>query len=328
MTDIPFQTLTIDHVLDTVEYTLQQKLTSLCIPRNSYINRVYELERADSRERIIVKFYRPGRWPREMIQTEHDFLKTLHEEELPVIPPLTCNGHTLHSTTLNLEPRTLNNIFFAIFPKKGGRAIDEFDRALWEQTGRLLARIHNIGKTWSQPNRLHWTPDIASQQHLETLHSTGVIPIDFQTSFNRVTEQLLQRIQPLFTGVDCLLLHGDCHRGNFIHRPGEGLFLVDFDDMAVGPAVQDLWMLFPGHPEQCKQEISWFLEGYDLFREFRHGTFRLIPALRGMRLIHFAAWCAIQSREPHFKHHFPHWGTARYWNELIRDLQGVMEEVF
>ncbi|MFH1428382.1 MAG: phosphotransferase, partial [Candidatus Margulisiibacteriota bacterium] len=132
MINNPFQILTHDYVLNTVEQTLGQKLTNLFLPRNSYINRVYELELADSRERIIVKFYRPGRWTRAMIQTEHDFLRTLASEELPVIPPLAYNGQTLHS---------YDGILLAVFHKKGGRAVDEFDKDLWQQTGRLLARI-------------------------------------------------------------------------------------------------------------------------------------------------------------------------------------------
>lgn len=42
-----------------------------------------------------------------------------------------------------------------------------------------------------------------------------------------------------------------------------------------------------------------------------------------MRQIHFAAWCAIQAKEAQFKHHFPHWGTIQYWNELIKDIQAI-----
>jgi Ser/Thr protein kinase RdoA (MazF antagonist) len=62
-----WQNLTHDSVLHAVEKTLQEKLSNLLLPRNSYINRVYELEKHDSRERFIVKFYRPGRWTEEMI---------------------------------------------------------------------------------------------------------------------------------------------------------------------------------------------------------------------------------------------------------------------
>ncbi|MFH0887060.1 MAG: hypothetical protein V1843_02710, partial [bacterium] len=66
-----------DTVLQSIESTTGEKLTNLFIKRNSYINRVYELEKASSKERIIVKFYRPGRWSDNMILEEHAFLKDL-----------------------------------------------------------------------------------------------------------------------------------------------------------------------------------------------------------------------------------------------------------
>jgi len=314
MTSSPFQSLTIDSLMDSVERVLEQKLSSLSIPRNSYINRVYELEIADSKERIIVKLYRPGRWSKAQIQTEHDFLRILAEKEIQVIAPLSFQGQTLHGH---------EDILFTIFPKKGGRSSDEFDKEIWEQTGRLLGRIHALGETLDHPDRIIWRPDIATNHHLEAINSARVVPLDFQQSFDRATNLFLKRIEPFFDSAKFILLHGDCHRGNFIYRPGEGQFLVDFDDMCIGPAVQDLWMLLPDIPENCQQELSWFLAGYNMFREFPETEIELVPALRGMRLIHFAAWCAIQSAEPHFKHHFPEWGYTRYWNELIKDLQVI-----
>ena len=57
-----WQTLDHDSVLNAVEKTLGEKLSSVLRQRNSYINRVYELEKHASRERFIVKVYRPGRW--------------------------------------------------------------------------------------------------------------------------------------------------------------------------------------------------------------------------------------------------------------------------
>ncbi|MFH1429148.1 MAG: phosphotransferase [Candidatus Margulisiibacteriota bacterium] len=178
-----------------------------------------------------------------------------------------------------------------------------------------------------RPDRIQWTPDVATKHHIEVLNSAGVIPPDYQPAFNRTAEQFLNRAMPLFASADFQPIHGDCHRGNIIHRPGEGLFLVDFDDMAIGPVVQDLWMLLPGRPDDCDNEINWFLQGYNLFGDFPHSLFKLVPALRGMRLIHFASWCAVQSNEEHFKHHFPEWGKTRYWNELVKDLQEVIQDI-
>jgi Ser/Thr protein kinase RdoA (MazF antagonist) len=87
-----------------------------------------------------------------------------------------------------------------------------------------------------------------------------------------------------------------------------------------------MWMLLPGTPDECPQELAWFIEGYETFREFPHSALPLIPSLRMMRIIHFAAWCAIQRNDLDFAEHFPDWGTTPYWNSLIRDLQQLDEQ--
>ena len=43
-----------------------------------------------------------------------------------------------------------------------------------------------------------------------------------------------------------------------------------------------------------------------------------------MRIIHYIAWLATQFKDPDFKTHFPESGTPRYWNEVIKELQGIV----
>lgn len=310
----------LDHnkILHAVEGTLNEKLSNLLLTRNSYINRVYELEKHDSRERFIVKFYRPGRWTVDMIAEEHQFLVELAEKEIPVIPPLLINNKTLHQ---------LNSIPFAIFPKKGGRALDEFKKDGWEEIGRLLARIHLIGATHKESKRITWQPSVATQHHLETLLKTDYLLPDFEKSFKQVAELFIKKAEPKFKNQEFLLLHGDCHKGNLIHRPNEGIYIVDFDDICFGPPIQDLWLLLPDAPENCENELEWLLKGYELFRPFDQRSLELVPLLRGMRIIHFASWLAVQSKESDFSTHFPKAGTAKYWNELIKELQEIAFQI-
>ena len=53
----------IDLVINLVERALGVRLTNLLRPLNSYIHRVYELEREEGGG-LVAKFYRPGRWTR------------------------------------------------------------------------------------------------------------------------------------------------------------------------------------------------------------------------------------------------------------------------
>ncbi|MFA6431699.1 MAG: serine/threonine protein kinase [Candidatus Margulisiibacteriota bacterium] len=316
-----WQALTHDTILDTVEAALQVKLSNLIIKRNSYINRVYELEEHDSRKRLIVKFYRPGRWTKEMILEEHQFLNELEASEIPVIPPLLINGQTLFLFTPNAQLHT--PIYFSLFPKKGGRALDEFDQPAWEEIGRLIARIHLVGAEHKSSQRITWRPAVATRQHLNILYNSNYLLPEFKSAMERVAEQFICKADPLFSDHTAILLHGDCHKGNLIHRPNEGSFIVDFDDICFGPAVQDLWLLLPDIPEKCENELSWFLKGYEVFRPFDRRSLELVPLLRGMRIIHFASWLAVQSKEPDFEKHFPKAGGAGYWRELINELQEI-----
>ncbi len=314
-----WQLLNHDKILNSVETTLNEKLSNLLLPRNSYINRVYELEKHDSRQRFIVKFYRPGRWTLDMIREEHLFLKELATKEIPVIPPLSFDNQTLFA---------LGSIPYAIFPKKGGRALDEFNKDGWEELGRLLARIHLISATHRSSHRVTWKPSVATQHHLEVLSETDYVLPDFKGSFRQICELFIKKAEPIFHDQEFILLHGDCHKGNLIHRPNEGIFIVDFDDMCCGSPIQDLWLLLPDAPENCENELSWFLKGYELFRPFDLDSLKLVPLLRGMRIIHFVSWLAIQSQESDFSKHFPKAGTARYWNELIKELQKITYQIY
>src|SRR5262249_62136400 len=60
-----FYALPPDRVLDAVEVG-GLRCTGRCLPLRAFENRVYEVELEDER-RLVVKFYRPGRWSRETI---------------------------------------------------------------------------------------------------------------------------------------------------------------------------------------------------------------------------------------------------------------------
>jgi Ser/Thr protein kinase RdoA (MazF antagonist) len=310
-----WQKISHNNVLNVVEKTIGQKLTNLYLSRNSYINRVFELELAASRDRVIVKFYRPERWTKSMIQTEHDLLANLAIEELAVIPPINYDGQTLFE---------FEGVFFAVFPKKGGRTMDELDKDQWQQIGRLIGRMHAISGNMEHPDRIIWRPQNATSKHLEVLGALKVIPKDYQQIFFSTVNSFISKYDSLFSKKEFILLHGDCHPGNFIYRPGEGIYIIDFDDMCIGPIAQDLWMLLPDEFDKCENEVAWFIEGYETFRDFPRRSLKLIPALRIMRIIHFASWCAIQSGEPGFKDHFPEWGTVKYWNETLKMIQELV----
>ena len=313
-----FGSLTPDAVLNAVETALGVSCSNVCRSLNSYINRVYEVGLADGGY-AIAKFYRPGRWSRAALQDELDFLRELHAAEVPVVPPLAGrDGQCLHAHA---------GAWFAVFPKKGGRPSDEPADNEWPQLGRLLARLHAVGAQHAPCDRIRIHPCHSTAGHLEYILASGTVAPQLQRAYEKMVRELIDDIASLFDGVELFRIHGDCHRGNILHRPGEGYHLLDFDDMAVGPAVQDFWLLLPDRLARARKEADLLLEGYETFMPFPYPTLRLIEPLRAMRFVHYTAWCARQKADGGFVRIAPDWGTAAFWQQEIADLETQRQEI-
>lgn len=307
-----FAALTPDHLLHAVEEALQVPLTGLTAPLPSYINRVYELETIRG-ERLVAKFYRPGRWAREALEDEHQFVHDCLDDEIPVVAPLVLpNGETVADA---------DGILFALFPKRSGREMTLHTPEDWRRLGMLVGRIHLSGSQQDAPHRLQLHPESTTIPEVQQLLDGGFISSGQADRFKEVTSRIIEMAMTAFEDVSFQRIHGDCHRGNILERTGEGLMVIDFDDMMMGPPVQDLWLLLPDHASQCRSELNLILEGYEQFMEFDDYSLRLVEILRAMRLIYFLAWCSTQSQDYRFQTQFPEWGTMQFWQREIGDLE-------
>lgn len=313
-----FFELTPDRVLDAVE-TSGIKCTGRCQALNSFENRVYDVEIESSdvaptgsrtENHRVVKFYRPGRWTREQILEEHAFLADLNVAEVPAVAPIPFeDGSTL---------RTLESgIHYCLFPRVGGRAPDELDEDSTRRIGRLLARIHQVGRTREAKTRIHLTPETYGIANLEYLLERRLIPDEFRERYETAAREICAITSPWFKETRVQRIHGDCHLGNFL-RGSTSWFFVDFDDMAVGPPVQDLWLLLPGRD---RQKLEVLLEGYEEIGDFDRTSLRLIEPLRALRFIHYTGWVARRWDDPAFPQAFPQFGTYRYWKDETEDLE-------
>ena len=313
-----FHRLTPDRIINLVEKALDRHCTNLCRPLISYINRVYELEAEDG-SGLIAKFYRPGRWSQEGLQDEHDFLFELAKREIPVITPLKLR----EGGSLGIY----ENIHFTVFPKTGGRSYDEYNDDQWLELGRLLGRTHNVGAMHLPKDRLTMAPDRSTRQQVDYILAGNFMPDDMLGRFRDLTDSLIDTISPLFNNRELIRIHGDCHFSNLIYRPDESFFIIDFDDMAVGPPVQDFWMLLPGYREDSLAEIEILLEGYEMFRDFDMKSLQLIEPLRAMRYLHYTAWCAHQFAEDGETRVDANFGSRHYWQIEMDDLEDQLEKI-
>jgi Ser/Thr protein kinase RdoA (MazF antagonist) len=316
MADPGFYSLTPDRVLDAVEIG-GLRCTGRCLPLRAFENRVYEVELEDER-RLVVKFYRPGRWSREAILDEHGFLAELAAAELPAVPPLDLGtGSTVAE---------IDGILYAAFPKVRGRTLDELDDERLRQIGRLIGRMHAIGAARDAPHRPRYTVERYVTEPLEVLLAGAVVPASFAGRYRDVASRIADAVAPPLARARAQRIHGDLHWGNIIWG-ADGPILLDFDDCLVGPPVQDLWLLSRGDSEEARRGREQLLQGYEVFREFDRSTLVLCEGLRAFRIIYISAWIARRWDDPSFRAGFPAFGTDSYWATEYEELYAIDESL-
>ena len=315
----PYQALTPDVMLDAVErFGVQCDGTFLAL--NSYENRVYQVGLEDA-EPVVVKFYRPQRWPEEAILEEHEFALDLAEREIPIVAPLKDG-----------EGRTLfeyQGFQYAVYPRRGGRPPELDDRETREWLGRFLGRIHGLASVRPFEHRPRVDIESYGDASRTFLIENDIIPADSRDSYLTAADEALRLTRELFERVGTtrsIRLHGDCHPSNILWT-AQGPHFVDLDDCRMGPPVQDLWMLLSGEPEERSTQLSDILAGYTQFHNFDPVEIGLIEGLRTLRMLYYSAWLARRWDDPAFPRSFPWFASPRYWDEQIEALREQCESL-
>lgn len=280
---------------------------------NSFENRVY-LVGLDDQTEIVAKFYRPGRWSNEQILEEHLFCQELNDNEIPVVIPINYSGKTLF---------TADGYRFTLFPKRGGRAMDLESFDVLEQMGRLLGRIHQVGKIKPFTHRPELNIESYGFQARSYLLENNFIPPDLEIAYDTLSSDLLKQIQQCYSqagDISLIRTHTDFHPGNVLWTE-ETPHIVDLDDCRMSPAIQDIWMMLSGERADMTAGLDAILEGYSQFCEFNHKELVLIEALRTLRLMHYYGWLAKRWEDPAFKMAFPWFNSQRCWEDHILSLR-------
>jgi len=311
-----FFALSPDAVLQAVE-DAGFETTGHCFALNALENRVYDVRLEDDRH-VVAKFYRPGRWSADAIGEEHAMLHALEAAEIPVCVPLRFED----GTTL----RSAGDIFYAIWPRTGGRAPDEFSDDELALLGRLLARIHDIAESLHLKHRPTLDADSVPLRALTLLEEGDFLPPSVAGRYRSLVEQVVEIHRDRARDVPLQPIHGDCHSGNLL-RDGDRWFFLDFDDMVIGPAVQDVWMLLPGRDAEAARQRNVLIDAYRSFRPFDDRWLDLVEPLRAFRYVFYAGWIARRWGDPCFPDAFPHFGTEDYWAKETQDLEDQLDVI-
>jgi Ser/Thr protein kinase RdoA (MazF antagonist) len=204
--------------------------------------------------------------------------------------------------------------------------LPELDDEQLQQIGRLLGRLHNVAATQPAPERPLLTPKTYGEPALNALLASDFVAEQIKPNYERTARALLAAATPLWEGVAQHRLHGDCHLGNLLWQNSRPFFL-DFDDLVTGPAVQDVWMVISGRDDEAVRQREVLLSGYQQMRDFDRRTLQLIEPLRGLRLIHYAAWVARRYADPIFPRTFPDFPTYQHWADELRALQETLTHI-
>lgn len=316
--DLSFGALTPEFMLDALE-AAGLRPDGRMLQLNSFENRVLQLHLEDDRV-AVAKFYRPARWSDAQILEEHAFAAELAAAEVPVAAPWTlADGSTLGH---------FGGHRFAVAPRQGGRGPELEDPEVLRWIGRLLARLHSVGRTQAFVERLTWAGAAPGQLARDWLIDNQAIPPEIAPLWDDAAKRCLDAIQMAFDtlpGLALLRLHGDCHPGNILWTPDRGPHFVDLDDAVMGPVVQDLWMMLSGEPDAARLQLNAILDGYETVAEFDDRELRLIEPLRTLRMIHHSAWLARRWGDPAFPLAFPWFGTPNYWSDQTVKLREQLE---
>lgn len=310
-----FESLTPELIIKTVEafgFEPQNHFYQL----NSYENRVFEVFLENSKERLILKAYRPRRWSLDCINEEHSFLLELEANGIDVIAPVKSKS----------GPTVLKqgDFFMSLFKKAQGRMPQEFLTGDLVKVGSTLARIHNVGAT--KKNHFRPTLDALTYgwQPLENVMS--LVPSSISSQYEDVCIDLLEEYEYISDSLKFIRIHGDCHKGNLLHD-GAHFFFVDFDDYITGPEAQDLWMLLDSFGDQG--QIDELKEGYSSLRHWPENQIEIFPLLKALRIISYASWLATRwPNDPSFQRAFPNFATEGYWWNELQFLQKIHQDYF
>ena len=304
------------------------RLTAL----SSYENRVY-LAHQDDGDKVVAKFYRPGRWSLAQIEEEHAFSQELADKEIPVVAPLVLQGRTVHEHA---------GFLFSVSPCRGGRRPELDDWEVLEWTGRFLARIHTEGSARPFAHRPALDLRSFGFESMNYLLEHDMVALDVRKRWEQACEQALHLIAPAADGSArpaisackapaisaCMAIviratscgrrwttRAEAARTRGPRRCAHGPGRAGPVDAALGRArPADAAVVGPARR----------LRTIPPLRPARAGPDR---ALRTLRLIHYSAWLARRWQDPIFAINFPWFGTADYWRSQVDMLHEQIEAI-
>ena len=86
-------------------------------------------------------------------------------------------------------------------------------------------------------------------------------------------------------------------------------------------------MLCLGDEREADRQLQALLRGYRELRDFDSAELHLLEPMRGLRIIHYAAWIARRWSDPSFPRLFPQFATEAYWLDEVQSLESIADHL-
>ncbi|NRB81499.1 MAG: serine/threonine protein kinase, partial [Saccharospirillaceae bacterium] len=221
------------------------------------------------------------------------------------------------------------DFIFAIWPLKGGSPIELDNLDHLYLIGQKLGRIHLC----AQKTDFKYRPTLSlleqfndfREQFVKIQWIEGYLLDSFNQQFDRMAPHF-EKLEPLFQQCKKIRVHGDFHAGNIMIRDEE-VFIVDFDDSYMGPAICDLWMLLSGEKSEHHAQLSEILEGYEIFKDFDRKELKFVDALQTLRILQHPVWIVNRWDDPAFKKAFSDIEHTNYWQRILNLISSMFVEI-
>lgn len=276
-------------------------------------------------ERVIIKFFRPGRWSLEALEEEVLFLEDLKEADVAFVRSV---GGV----------RIWNGVYYIIYERVNAAEFKSrkiLDEKSVRQMVHLVARIHEVGAKRGASARAQFDPCGVFEGCFEVIKKNGFLPRSLEQRYLEASKKIAGKFDAIGE-ITVQRIHGDTYSDNIIWNDSGPTFM-DLDDFQIGPVAIDIRLLsFPWRlgtlPESMSKRESRIIQHnmvLDMYREVARipeESEKLFPLLGAYRDIQFDAWFSARWKEPGFAENYEDDDitTIDWWKDSIEGLEEAL----
>jgi Ser/Thr protein kinase RdoA (MazF antagonist) len=193
--------------------------------------------------------------------------------------------------------------------------------------GADVARMHLLGADVRLEHQLPYTPETWGRASLEHLLGNEIVHALYRSAFSAKAEEVLRRSAAEWPPEPPVPIHSDLGRWNVLWPPRSAPVMIDFEDLGVGTAWQDLYLLPHSFVNNrvCDADTADRIgvalrEGYTSVRAIPEGDAALSALIEAMRGLYIDCWISARRHDRHFGVRRLTFHTKSYWEARVARL--------